>query len=74
MGATLSRARSMASDASGGLRSVVIVSGHTPSPAGVTASLTASQAHCCRIARHSSVLTCSAVAQPPASSRSMMVR
>ena len=65
----------MASDASGGLRSVVIVSGQTPSPAGVTASLTASQAHCCRIAWHLAVSTGSfAFAQPSASSRSMMVR
>ena len=65
----------MSADMWGGVRFVVIVSGHTPSPAGVTASLTASQAHCCRIARHSSVSTGSfAFAQPPASSRSMMVR
>ena len=75
LGATLSRARSMAADIWSGVRFVVIVSGHTPSPAGVTASLTASQAHCCRIARHASVSTgFSVVAQPPASSRSMMVR
>ena len=65
----------MAVDTLSVVQFVVIVSGHTPSPAGVTASLTASQAHCCRIARHASVSTCSsAVAQPPASSRSMMVR
>ena len=65
----------MAADTSGGVRLVVIVSGHTPSPAGVTASLTVSQAHCCRIEWHASVSTCSSVvAQPPASSRSMMVR
>ena len=65
----------MAADTLGVVRSVVIVSGHTPSPAGVTASLTASQAHCCRIAWHSSVSTGSfAFAQPSVSSRSMMVR
>ena len=65
----------MAADTLGVVRFVVIVSGQTPSPAGVPASLTASQAHCCRIARHPSVSTCSsAVAQPPASSMSMMVR
>ena len=65
----------MAADTSGGVRFVVIVSGHTPSPAGVTASLTACQAHCCRIARHATLSTgSSVVAQPPASSRSMMVR
>ena len=65
----------MAADTWGVVRFVVIVSGHTPSPAGVTASLTASQAHCCRIARHAALSMCpSVVAQPPASSRSMMVR
>ena len=65
----------MAADTLGVVRFVVIVSGHTPSPAGVTASLTASQAHRCRIARHLVLSTSSfAVAQPPVSSRSMMVR
>ena len=65
----------MAADIWSGVRFVVIVSGQTPSSARVTASLTASQAHCCRIARHASVSTSSSVvAQPPASSRSMMVR
>ena len=65
----------MAADALGVVRFVVIVSGHTPSPAGVTAFLTASQAHCCRVEWHATLSTgSSVVAQPPASSRSMMVR
>ena len=65
----------MAVDTLSVVQFVVIVSGHTPSPAGVTASLTASQAHCCRIARHLAVSTgFFAFAQPSVSSRSMMVR